>query len=325
MASRRARSPIRSSAPRRAAHTSALRRLPLGSLRVFVAVAEHLSFTRAAATLGVTVGAASMQVQALEEYLGQQLFRRRGRSVELTSEGSGLLPKLRDGLCSLQDALDEARVARGTGPLRISTLSSFLVQWLMPRLPDFERLHPAIELRIETSTRLADFGESDIHAAIRLGMGKWPGLRADKLLDEWLVPVCTPALLEKLGPIHDQDDLQRYRLLHSPSEPWSAWLLGAGTEDLALSGSTFDDSAAIVRAAQAGTGLALARWSLVADEVAQGHLAVASRRIATFARAYWLVYPPKYRQLEKLAVFSSWLRAQAASFAPPPNRKTTLP
>src|SRR4051812_7487163 len=86
------------------------RRLPLGSLRVFVAVAEHLSFTRAASALGVTVSAVSMQVQALEDYLGLPLFRRQGRSVQLAAEAVQLLPKVRENLLSLQTALDEARV-----------------------------------------------------------------------------------------------------------------------------------------------------------------------------------------------------------------------
>ena len=83
-----------------------------------------------------------MQIQALEQYLGEPLFRRHGRLVELTEQGTRLLPRIREGLGALQDAIDEARSIRGRGPLRISMLSSFLVQWLMPRLPTFEALHP---------------------------------------------------------------------------------------------------------------------------------------------------------------------------------------
>ena len=121
---------------------------------MFVAVAEHLQFTRAAEALGVTVSAASMQIQALEQYLGQPLFRRQGRLIELTDQGARLLPRIRQGLGALQDAIDEARSIQGRGPLRISMLGSFLMQWLMPRLPAFEALHPGIELRIETSVGL---------------------------------------------------------------------------------------------------------------------------------------------------------------------------
>jgi LysR family glycine cleavage system transcriptional activator len=286
---------------------------------VFVAVAEHLHFTRAAESLGVTVSAASMQVQALEQYLGVPLFRRQGRLIELTAHGTQLLPKIRSGLNALQDAINDARAVRGQGPLRISMLGSFLTQWLVARLPLFEALHPDIDLRIETSTALVDFRNSEAHAAIRLGSGNWPDLYIDKIMDEWLVPVCQPALLAKLGPVFDQSDLKRYRLLHSVSEQWSDWLLDGDHDETALRIST-DDSAAIVRAAEAGGGLALARWSLVADDVRLGRLAVASKKFTPFKRTYYFVCPAKHRDMPKVAAFHGWLRTVAAKHPAPFDR-----
>src|SRR5579871_660080 len=109
------RTPARRSRPPAPA-AGAIRRLPLGSLRVFVAVAEHLSFTRAADALGVTTSAVSMQIQSLEEYLRVALFRRDGRQILLTSVGQQLLPRIRQGLSELERALNEARAERGTGP-----------------------------------------------------------------------------------------------------------------------------------------------------------------------------------------------------------------
>jgi LysR family glycine cleavage system transcriptional activator len=280
-----------------------------------------MSFTRAADALGISVSAASMQIQTLEEYLGLPLLRRHGRLVELTAEGAALLPKVRDGLNALQGAIDEARAVRGDGPLRVSTLASFLLQWLLPRLQDFEAQHPDIDLRLETSTALVDFRQSDMHVAIRFGEGHWPGLWSDKLLDEWLVPVCQPALLAKLGPVEGQEDLKRYRLLHSLTEPWSTWLLGTPVAAMEPSGAGIDDSAAIVRAAEAGGGLALARWSLASDEVQRGRLAVASRNVTPYSRAYYFVCPPKYRSLPKVNALHAWLRKQASLHpAPPSNR-----
>jgi LysR family glycine cleavage system transcriptional activator len=275
-----------------------------------------MHFTRAAEALGVTVSAASMQVQALEQYLGVPLFRRNGRLLEITEHGAQLLPKIRDGLGALQDAINDARAVRGEGPLRISMLGSFLTQWLMARLPGFEALHPDIDLRIETSTVPVDFQKSEMHAAIRLGGGSWPGIYVEKLMDEWLVPVCQPAMLAKLGPVADHSDLGRYRLLHSVSEPWSDWLLDRPYEGGAL-GISIDDSAAIVRAAEAGSGLALARWSLVADDVRLGRLALASKKFARYARAYYFVCPPKLRAMSKLAAFHGWLRMEAAKHRSP--------
>ena len=274
-------------------------------------MAEHLHFTRAAAALGVTVSAASMQIQSLEQYLGVPLFHRTGRLVELSADGRELLPKIREGLAALQNALEGARAAKGHGPLRITTLGSFLTQWLMPRLARFEALHPGVELHIETSPELIDFRRSEVHAAVRLGGGAWPELVSDKLLDEWFVPVCEPSMLARHGPVNDQNDLKRYRLLHSSSEPWSSWLIDEPLET--TSGISIDDSAAIARAAEAGQGLALARWSLVADDVRRGLLAVAGRRFIPHVGAYYFVCPPRHLQLPKVAAFHAWLKAEAAA------------
>jgi LysR family transcriptional regulator, glycine cleavage system transcriptional activator len=303
--------------PRPAASRPAFRRAPLGSLRVFIAVAEHKSFTRAADALGVTVSAASMQVQALEDYLRVPLFRRDGRQVELTQAAEMLRPKVEQALADLERAIDEARADRGSGPLRITTIASFLGQWLLPRLPDFTARHARIDVQVHTSTELADFVKTGMDAGIRFGGGSWPRLHSEKLLDEWLVPVCTPALLKRHGAIGEARDLTRYKLLHSTPEPWTAWLLeGVAGEVWPSSGAAFDDVVAIVRAAEAGQGLALSRWSLVADVVALGRLAVAGRAVHS-AHAYHFVCPPAHLALEKVTLFREWLKGECARFAAP--------
>jgi len=302
------------------APSAGLRRLPLASLRVFVAVAEELSFTRAALALGVSVGAVSMQIRALEQYLRAPLFRRRGRLVYLTSEAERLLPRVRAALSELEHAIDEARSDRRTGPLTVSLLGSFLQAWLLPRLPDFQRRHPDIDLRVQSSPAIVDFVRSDVQVAIRYGLGHWPPLHADKLFEDWLVPVCAPAQLERCGPIANRDDLERHPLLHSTTEPWRAWLERIVTgEEWAPRGSTFDDSFAVLRAAQEGHGLALTRWSLAAGEVAAGRLVVASRIIVPAGRAYYFVCPPTYLSIEKIAALREWLIAQAQHTPRPPG------
>jgi LysR family transcriptional regulator, glycine cleavage system transcriptional activator len=297
-----------------------VRRLPLSSLRVFVAAAEELSFTRAALELGVTGAAVSMQIRALEEYLRSPLFRRRGRLIELTLAGERLLPRVRSALQDLERAVDEARLERTTGPLTISMLASFLQEWLLPRLPEFQRQHPAIDLRIHTSPSLVDFLHSDVQAAIRFGTGIWPHLHSEKLIDDWFVPVCTPQVLERLGPVESPQDLGRHQLLHSSSEPWRAWLEGeANAEEWAPRGTTFDDSTAVLRAASAGQGLALSRWSLCAQEVGAGRLVVASRALIPLRQAYFFVCPPAYLATEKLARFRAWLIERGREAPRPPG------
>ena len=296
-----------------------MRRLPLGSLRVFIAVAHHLSFTRAADALGVTASAASLQIRSLEEYLARPLFRRDGRQVRLTAEGAALLPRVRQALEQLERAVDDARRERNVGPLRVSTLASFLQQWMLPRLERFRSAHPEIDLHLHTSDQPVDFVREDFHAAVRFGKGGYAHLHCEKVLDEWVVPVCSPTLYRKFGPLRDADDLRRYPLLHSVSEPWTMWLFDGRSSQQAgaLRGAVFDASVAVVRMAVQGAGLVLARWSLVADEIAAGLLVRANPRALPLEEGYWLVCPVRCQALPAVKAFMEWIRAEAATFARP--------
>ena len=296
-----------------------MRRLPLGSLRVFIAVAHHLSFTRAADALGVTASAASLQIRSLEGYLGRPLFRRNGRQVHLTAEGAALLPRVRQALEQLERAVDDVRLDRSAGPLRVSMLASFLQQWLLPRLQNFRLACPRADLHLHTSDQMVDFVREDFHVAIRFGKGGYPNVHHEKLLDEWVLPVCSPDLLRKFGPLREADDLRRYPLLHSLGEPWTMWLFDGRTnqEAASLRGAVFDASLAVVRMAAQGAGLVLARWSLVADEIASGQLVRASDRALQLENAYWLVCPLRARSLPTVKEFMEWIRHEAAAFATP--------
>jgi LysR family transcriptional regulator, glycine cleavage system transcriptional activator len=284
-----------------------------------VAVAQHLSFTRAADALGVTASAVSVQISTLEEYLARPLFRRNGREVHVTPEGRTLLPRVQQALEQLERAIDDARTERHTRALKISTLASYMQQWLVPRLARFRAQHPDVDLHLHSSGEVVDFMREDFQLAIRFGKGGWPNVQSEKLLDEWVLPVCSPALYEKHGPLRSTDDLRRYPLLHSDTEPWTAWLFdGRATEQAgAFRGSLFDDSHALVRMAVQGAGLALARWSLVADEIANGTLVRASTKTIPWDRCYWLVYPPRTAELPAVKVFSDWIKAESAAFARP--------
>ena len=288
-----------------------------------MAVAEHLNFTRAGEALGVTAGAASLQIRALEEYLSRALFRRNGRVVTLTTEGAALLPRVQQALRDLERALDDTRGDRSGGPLRVSMLASFLQNWLLPRLPDLRARHPELDLQVHTSLAAVDLVRDNQHAAIRFGLGNWPGLACEPLLDEWLVPVCTPELYRKHGRLSDRDDLAGYPLVHSTSEPWTAWLLAKPViEDDTTSpftGARIDDSAAVVRLAVQGLGLALGRWSLAGDDVAAGRLVCASTEPLRAYGSYWLVHSKHGQNHAGLKTLRDWLVAEVAAFPRPPG------
>jgi LysR family transcriptional regulator, glycine cleavage system transcriptional activator len=292
-------------------------RLPLNALRVFEAVATRLSFAAAADALNVTPAAVSMQIRTLEEYLRVPLFRRSGRAIALSAEGALLLPGVRRGLGELQQAMQQLRQDRSGGVLNISTVASFLQKWLLPRLPQFYDRHPNIELSIHTSITPVDFAAGNFHAALRMTLAPTPGLYNEKLLDEWFLPVCSPELFARYGPVRTPADLKRYPLLRSSDESWSLWRRPGADADWRERGTAFDDSLTVLAAAEQGQGLALSRWAVAAQDIASGRLVRASDQVVPCPRAYYFVCPESYLALPKLQQLLAWLREMAAAFPGP--------
>ena len=295
-------------------------RLPLAALRVFACVAARHSFSGAAETLHLSTAAVSMQIKALEEYLQVQLLRRTSHSVELTAEGERLVPYIQRGLDELEQGFNTVRAARSGGVLVVSLLTSFMHSWLVTRLPDFFAAHPEIDLRFQCSGELADFARSDVHIAIRMGAGRWPRLHSEKLFTEYLVPLCSPALLAQHGPLAGPGSTGSYPLLHSSSEPWEMWTEGISyAERWPVSGAAFDDSLAVLTSAAHGQGLVLNRWTLAQPYLATGQLVMASDCAIPYGYDSYCVCPPAYLELSKVQTFWQWLLRHAAQMPPPPR------
>ena len=292
-------------------------RLPLGALRVFEAVATHLSFSAAADALNVTPAAVSQQIKALEGYIQVPLFRRTGRRVEITDEGLELLPPVRAGLEKLESALQQIKHYRRAGPLQITTLASFLQIWLLPRIRSFRRKYPTIELRFHTSRELVDFSRTANHVAIRFGRGNYPNLHSEKILDDWLVPVASPDLIKQYGTIERGSDLSKYPLLESGDEPWSVWSEGDEETAWLSRAPSIDDSAGLLTAAEEGLGFVLARWTLVTRALQKGTLRLAGCGALPYGLAYYFVCPKSFLSLPKVAQFRDWLLAAARDFPGP--------
>jgi LysR family transcriptional regulator, glycine cleavage system transcriptional activator len=298
--------------------TSAYERLPLNALRVFEAVATRLNFSEAAEALHVTPAAVSQQIKSLEDYLQTPLFRRDGRRVQLTPEGAQLLPGIRHGLDELEATLQRLRQERQTGTINVSMLASFLQRWLMPRLGDLRTKHPEIELRLHTSPTAVDFARTDFHAALRFGLGRYGELRTEKFLNDWLVAVAAPRLVEKYGPLPEKGDLARYPLLHGDELNWTDWSTGDTRSMSALRGAFIDDSVSLLTAVTEGLGFGLLRWTLAASDVRAGRIVLASEHIVPHRFAYYFVCPEDYATFPKVAAFREWLMQQGGEFAPPP-------
>jgi LysR family glycine cleavage system transcriptional activator len=151
-----------------------------------------------------------------------------------------------------------------------------------------------------------------------LGNGRYPGLHSEKILDEHLVAVASPAVLAKYGPITEASELARLPLLHGTEIEWSSWCAG-DTECLtALRGAFIDDSAALLSATIEGLGFGILRWTLAAGELQAGRVVLASQQVLRYRYAYYFVCPPAYLELPKVASLRQWLVRQGKEFPPPP-------
>jgi len=291
--------------------------IPLNALRTFEAVASRLSFARGAEALNVTPAAVSSQIRSLEQRLNQALFHRHGRQISLTEAGQRLLPGVQRGLAELRQAVQVVSQDRSEGVLNVSMMPSFLQKWLMPRLSGFYSAKPNIDLRINVDNTMVNFDQSDMHSAVRLGAGKWAGLKSIKLMDDWILPVCSERLLDKIGPIKSVEALQQHDLLFAPSGVWDPWFREFGESNRDSRWTLLNDSLSILMAAEQGEGIALSRWSLVSRDIDAGRLI---RPIKTVVKADWSHYfvaPPNYFDLPKVAAFRDWLLDHCSQFEPP--------
>ncbi|RTM04540.1 MAG: transcriptional regulator GcvA [Hyphomicrobiales bacterium] len=287
---------------------------PLQAIRVFEAVARHLSFTKAARELGMTQAAASYQIKLLEERIGAPLFLRRPKQIELTEPGRRLAPAVSEAFAILAQAYAAAR-GGADGLLCVTTVLTFASNWLAQHLGAFQIAHPALAVRLDTSSRLTDFAREDVDLAIRSGGGKWPGLEAHKLLDADFTPMLSPKLAASIGGVKEPADLLRLPILDPGDVWWAQWFEAAGVtgHDLAKRpGSSMGAQAYEANAAMAGHGVAILTRALFKAEIADGRLIQPFDLVGDDGHAYWLVYPTARRNVPKIRAFRDWILAEIA-------------
>ncbi|ABZ77621.1 transcriptional regulator, LysR family [Shewanella halifaxensis HAW-EB4] len=286
------------------------RRLPpLNAVKAFEAAARHLSFTRAAEELFVTQAAVSHQIKALEEYLGLKLFRRKNRSLLLTEEGQSYFLDIKDIFTQLADATDRLLARSAIGSLTVATSPSFAIQWLVPRLAKFSEKNPEIDVRIKAVDDEDSSLTDDVDVAIYYGMGNWPGMRADKLRNEVLIPVCSPLLLNGPKPLEKPSDLKNHTLLHDSSrQDWLAWFRQCGITDINVNqGPIFSHSSLVLQAAAHGQGVALGYSVLARPDIKAGRLVCPFPEVLVSKNAYYLVCQQNHAEIGKVAAFREWM------------------
>lgn len=296
---------------------------PLSALRTFDTAARHLSFTKAAEELCVTQSAVSRQVRLLEEFLNLKLFERRHRTLVLTVEGERYQRDIAGIFSQMDLATRRLRRDRKGEVLKIQTYTTFTMRWLIPRLGRFQEQYPEIEVQLTASLKPVDFSSSDIHGAVRAGHGEWH-VRADKLCDTYLVPVCSPSFAETVLSDETPKTLEDKTLLHSLGRPndWYVWFNGAGMAYGDLdSGHRFESSSMSYQAAQKGLGVAIGQRFLVEDDLRSGLLVTPIEKHVFSNETYYFLSSPRYSGVPRLELFREWLieeaRTTSHSFEPP--------
>ncbi|WP_425101936.1 transcriptional regulator GcvA [Tropicibacter sp. S64] len=286
---------------------------PLNPLKAFEAAARHNSLTLAAEELNVSQVAVSRQVRVLEDYMGVTLFRRLNRGIELTREGILLFKGVGQ---AFQDIEDATRTVSRRGQRNILAIQSYVTfsrGWLMPRLGDFHKAHPRIEVRLSSSPEAADFDTDNLDAAIRGGDGNWPGLHAEKLADMELIPVCSPGFLAE-NPLDRVEDLAKVKLLHSMARPkdWSSWLESVGAGFTPRNRLLFENSALAYEGALMDLGVAIANRHFVQMQLRAGTLVAPFEHGCKTGESYYLTWPKDEAPSSPLLKFLDWIRIHFA-------------
>lgn len=314
--------------------SSELRLPPLNALRAFEAAGRLESIRGAAGELVVTPGAVSRHIRVLEDWLGVTLFRRTAHSVSLTQAGQAYLAAVGPHLRAIAVATERTAAAAPELQLRVRTWTSF-AGWLVPRLPEFRRLNPGIEVQLIASSQGTEFRQPDVDVEI-IGYGTWdevietgpesdfdrltdPAHEAVPVLHTHIVCVCSPAYQASHG-IAVPEGLgasSGHCLLQSLSTPelWDRWLRAAGAAGADGAGPrrelVYGDAALTAQAARAGEGIAILPETVVRDDIDDGRLVVLfGPEIVSCSFDYYLLAPPGRLRSRPVQLFRDWLGAQ---------------
>jgi LysR family glycine cleavage system transcriptional activator len=294
----------------------------LNALRAFEATARLGSYVGAAAELNVTPAAVGQQIRMLEAFLAVPLFERHGKKLRLTEAAESALADVKDGFDRLARAMDQLKDA-GRGPLVTITLPpSFAAKWLIPRLETFRMAHPDIDVRLDTTDRLADLSRENIALGIRYGTGRYPGLESTLLMGETVFPVCSPSLQTRAHKLRVPGDLAQFKLIHDTTlaahetfPTWATWLAAARARKLKpQSGLKINSPIMSLQAAMEGQGVALARSVIADGDLRSGRLVKPFALALDSGYAYHLVYPAGLPLSRAASLFCAWLKSEVASF-----------
>lgn len=297
------------------------RPISAGHLRAFEAVARHLNFRAASEEMALTQSAVSRQIQALEEEVGASLFLRHTRAVELTAAGNQLLLAVSQALPRIDAAVRQIRQSAGRKAVSLTTFASFASMWLIPRLEQFQRENPEMDIRIDASDASLDLDVADVDLALRYGPTASMPPRAIRLFGEQLTPVASAWLLKSGTPVKKPSDLAQFALIeagdaHRTHLEWLTWRRWFDEHQLTRLQPKrwlyFNYAYQMVQAALTGQGVVLARLPMVAESLANGDLIEPLPRLRMDSpMAYWMILGPRADARPEIKSFCDWVMHQS--------------
>ncbi len=294
------------------------RKIPsTAALVAFEAAARHQSFTRAAEELALTQSAICRQIGGLEEFLGLELFRRSRRGVKLTEAGQSYARRVATQLDAVERDTLSVMGQQGAQTIELALVPTFGTQWLLPRLRQFQALHPEITVNLTNRTRPFLFADTEFDAAIYFGDGDWSGTVAYSLMPEQSVPVCSPALMNGANALAPQA-IGEMPLLQQTTRPyaWRQWFDSLGMKVARdMTGPRLELFSMLAQAAEHQMGVALIPPFLIQRELAEGRLVIAHPH--SFRRenqAYHLMIPERRVESAALNAFRDWLLDEARAW-----------
>ncbi|MDW6003626.1 LysR substrate-binding domain-containing protein [Vibrio mangrovi] len=306
------------------------KQLLLTNMHTFSIAAKFLSFTRAAEELCISQGAVSQRIKGLEQQLGFSLFIRLTRKLELTEEGERLLHALNQSFDLIFSEVEDIRFNELRGELYIGVAPTFAQTWLLPRLPSFQQLYPSLNLKIRVKGSRLNFQHEPVDLAIYYSDGHHPGFHCQPLYEEYLTPVCSPDYYQQLhahGP--DGNDLSRATFIHSseslefdePQSEWQHWMRQQSNPewrelDVMQNHCIINHSNMATIAAKSGMGFAMARLSLVENELSAGELIAPFEQIRA-EYGYDLICPHGQENRPRIKAFIEWIARETTCWKRP--------
>lgn len=282
---------------------------------LLAAIARAGSFSKAAEALGVHQSAISHRVTLLEDALGFALFERTTRQITPTTHGRILCAAAMDALAHWDRAFDQIDKFASEGAVRLSVSSSLAMKWVLPHLGS--AADAGLEIALDVNDRPVDFRAGVIDAAIRFGVGPYPGLHSTLLKKAELMPVARPGYggdgqsIEKLAAMHGTTFLTDATGAQDETDfSWAYYTHKAGLNfETAPRQISFDRADLVLQAAINGMGVGLGRTLLIEGDIAQGFLTPVGHAVA-MKSAYWLVCSPDFAGTERYALLLGWLKEQ---------------